>query len=107
MSIDVDRLLEARNLIADPEHWTQETSFRDEYDREVHKDENPSKFCALGALAITYMPWSSRAEYDLLSEVSLDLYKQRVSIVNDEIGHEAILAIYDEAIRRAKDGYCG
>jgi len=100
-----DALLAARDMIADKEnHWTR---------NDVHDAEH-ERHCALGAIECAVFNHYSTKETDedcrvaneaeaILNRVSFSFYKKRTHVVNDFIGHEAIMKIYDEAIRQAKD----
>jgi len=98
-----DALLEARNLIADPAHWTRCSLERD----------NHLRHCAYGALMhvagtcqgelrkITINNHTKACSF--LNRASFKLYKNSTMSVNDDIGHDAIMEVYDLAIRLSKD----
>jgi len=91
-----DTLLEARNLIADPQDWNQGSSF----------NEDGTKMCARQALAQA----SDDAEMyirttELLDKAAEELHNMCINIiaVNDHLGHDAVMETYDLAIRMSKD----
>ena len=110
-------LTAARNLIADPEHWTRETVARDERGRPTEPyNPNACQFCALGALSAVFYradPFNRTAEQvgeldrahdrakKALREAGAShfgVHSFTISRVNDELGHEATLKMFDTAI---------
>jgi hypothetical protein len=90
------RLLEdARELIKDPQHWTQGTyrSFR-------------GRRCAVGALrAIARRlsgPNPAWAAHRLLIDIARSRGFASVEAMNDHSSHRDVLSAFDEAIRRAE-----
>jgi hypothetical protein len=102
-------LINARALIEDPCHWTQETLARTTNGQPVawHKH-SASKWCALGALY--------RAAYSLVEDkkravqigdnVADGIYPRRwlrsaLHALNDRQGHAAVLAVFDRALAKS------
>jgi len=91
-----DVLLQARDLISDPQNWNQGSSF----------NEDGTKMCARQALAQA----SDKTETyirttQLLDEAAEELHNMCINIiaVNDHLGHDAVMETYDLAIRKSKD----
>lgn len=112
MSIVTD-LQEARELILKEENWTQEAFARDAQDYVVHTIQPEAcKFCALGALrkVAKYTGPDDSANtfrYDQLREKlaagSFEVdHLGGIVHVNDTLGHEATITMYDKAIALAK-----
>lgn len=115
-------LTAARNLIADPAHWTRETVARDKRGRPTEPyNPNACQFCALGALtAVFYQadPLACTAaevnELDraheqakralrIAGEAGFGVNSFTISRVNDQLGHEATLKMFDAAIAALPD----
>lgn len=98
-------LAEARALILDPANWCQEAFARDERGRSVEACHGV-RFCALGALHRVYTP-ATNTEYCLelraLGIAAKKLYDSSMIQVNDNRGHAAVIAVYDEAINGLRD----
>lgn len=97
----------ARDLISDPEHWTQNHMARNGKNRSIEAtDPDAVKFCALGAVDKTlgeeYLTKHvSVRQY--LNKAAKELYRCLPTDVNDDLDHEAVMNMYDEAIKMAKD----
>ena len=98
-----DLLINARKLIENKENWIRGLLAADVNNIPV-KPENykACKFCALGALGRvcpTNFEIQSKA-IDILSNVARKLYKtESITCVNDSLGHQAVLNLFDEAIK--------
>lgn len=93
------RLLEdARARILDPKHWTQEVIARNAAGEEIGEDQPEAVcWCAIGSIY--------RSAYELnigvatRSRVHRRLAQPRPLIdTNDELGHAAVIELFDEAI---------
>ena len=109
-------LVRARARIADPARWTQGAYARDAEGRQaLPKSQDAVRWCALGALEaelpyrvvdrildipldLRYLDAVQRLEESILAEDWAT--PANVPGLNDGAGHEAVLAAYDEAIRR-------
>lgn len=103
---DIEILIAARDLISNPARWTQNFLAKDEY--EYHVDPlSPDAvcWCAFGAIEKVGDDWKSfllgKGASKFLVEASEELFRDGVSTVNDTLGHQAILAVYDRAIELA------
>jgi hypothetical protein len=122
-------LKRARGRVADPEHWTKEAYATTEFGgRVAPRSPRASRWCAVGALQAELEPVRSsgaksrrgaalvfRAAYGRLQEAVFTVAQvarppggardpQVVERFNDRLavrerGHEALLAVFDEAIR--------
>jgi hypothetical protein len=116
-----DILVRARELIADPEHWTQDNYATDNTGApaDLFDDERPYRMCLVGALY--------RAAFELhVTDFAPDMSEDRkiawlenpgpasaalehlqqfvpslVSDFNDEHPHTDVIAVLDEAIEKA------
>jgi hypothetical protein len=96
----VEQLTAARELIADPEHWTQGAFARDDHELACSsRDPNAQRWCAWGALV--HIPTSLMPDIFLL-RAAQDLYQASPQVVNDQLGHDQVLRMYDRAIKLAK-----
>lgn len=97
---EVDALRIGRRLIQSFDGWTQGTFARDATGASVSAlDENAVCFCALGALR-NVNGASSASEY--LWDAADKLFQTSPIAVNDDIGHAAVLQMYDAAIAAAE-----
>lgn len=102
MSELAKKLREARELISDKSHWTQGANAKTEDGKEVPFHSSLAfKFCVAGACekvkAVGWaFPLENAAEY---------LYPDYLGprTVNDQLGHEAALALLDYAIAEVED----
>lgn len=104
----LDVLKAARELIADPARWQQGWFAADADGIGCRgNSEGAVSFCALGAIEhitggnVWIDDFTTPAEAALL-DAAERLYPDMSdpAAVNDELGHEAVLRVYDEAIRR-------
>lgn len=115
-------LIAARDLIADPAHWTRETVARDKRGRPTEPyNPNACQFCALGALTAVFYQANPLAltagqvnELDrvheqakralrIAGEAGFGIRSFTISTVNDRFGHEATLEMFDAAIAALPD----
>lgn len=97
----VDQLLAARDLIADEERWCQGAIARDAEGNDTAAGNAAAvAFCAEGA-ALVVGSWKKMGPY--LQTAANSLYDTVFFRVNDDLGHEAVMEVYDYAIRLAKD----
>lgn len=99
----LDILINARSLIRDEIRWNKESLSRSETGRSVEPS-NPCavSWCAIGALhkvAAKNAMYLSSAE-DALDEAAKLLYSRRAWLVNDMMGHNAVMRVYSSAIRK-------
>lgn len=101
-SADIIRAARAR--IADPKNWTECASARDAQGRAVSSI-NPKacSWCALGAV-LSVSHGKGNAELVALETAVDQLFPDQVFIagVNDNLGHAAVLQMYDAAIAAAE-----
>lgn len=96
-----------RERISDPADWSR-YMFAESVDGNNLCDgfaDGAVKWCGLGAIEYATGEWfsvgASAEPHRLLNLVSNELYPGMSLIeVNTDLGHEAMLAVYDEAIRR-------
>jgi hypothetical protein len=110
-----DTLIQARALIADPARWTQHALARDA-EGDSHPPTHPHSifanweglqgtdsracsWCAIGA--IQHVKPSALKALKLLNAAAKTLYEANIAHVNDELGHDAVLTVYDHAIKAA------
>lgn len=105
-----ENLVAARAKIADSKNWIRGTPARDALGWPVSSDSKSAcKYCGVGAL-LAVSPLNNKDlfknSYAALVASSDALYSERnVAKVNDALGHEAILWVYDRAISNASEGY--
>lgn len=87
-------LVEGKAKIADRSNWCTGI-YQDKYGR----------MCAYGAIGIHNSRVTDASR--LLCQVALELYRETIITVNDTRGHEAVMRVYDEAIRRAMNDTTG
>src|SRR6185436_648047 len=93
-------LADGRKYLSDEDNWCQHRS-RVTVGSWFNKHE---RFCATGYLVYkTKDPLQARA-MNFLCLASHDLYQRSVVRVNDELGHAAVLKIYDRAVGLALSG---
>lgn len=108
----VQDLQRARNLIADPKKWCQGGLTRLIDGRLSHSRDSTRHgvaFCAIGALVVTD---TEHSVGHLLDQAALDLFPKLreadglrpAAMVNDDLGHAAVLRMYDRAIELAMSG---
>jgi hypothetical protein len=97
-------LIRARERIADPSRWVQQYRAVDA-DRTRVDPTDPSavRWCAMGALDAEAGERPERHDGDDLWHAQRRLYAaagRTPEYINDELGHAAVLEMFDEAIRR-------
>lgn len=96
-------LIAARALIADPARWCRGAFGQDDEDCILSIEEllgrGACKWCALGAVyhVAGYRIEVGVAELNLASRYLFN--KKDATLVNDELGHDAVLRVYDFVIR--------
>lgn len=100
-----DRLRAARELIADPEHWTQKRFACNKDGLTVNAcSRSATRFCALGAVRRVGMPDEVECEaISRLNSAAAELYLVSMVSVNDKRTHADVLKVYDRAIQLAED----
>src|SRR6185369_4319666 len=97
-------LTEARKKIENKVNWTKGALAKDMRNRVVNMlSPNACKWCALGAIGTTFCPEST---VELLRQSAKELFDLRVQDVNDFLGYEAVLVMYDHAIEIYKEEEC-
>ena len=100
-------LIRARRRLADPERWTKGTTARDRRGRPVHPSSRAAvRWCAMGALHAECLTASTGDRFEealrrLAAVIELDGWRRPPGIadLNDGLGHEAVLELFDAAIR--------
>lgn len=100
-------LLRARERITDPTRWTVGRMAVDAHGLAIAPTRPEAvRWCAIGALRAVCRPGAVREQaHSRLSEAAAvvaptpDGAGRLVSAINDLLGHTAVLALYDEAIR--------
>ncbi len=94
----------AKKLIESPEHWAQLANARDADDKVCYYDSTEAvKFCARGALlrvsrdAIEY-----NSAIQSLRRKMHSIFNTNVAVVNDTLGHDAVMQAYDAAIHEER-----
>lgn len=102
---NLEILIEARALIADKSHWTHEVFANTSNGIPVLPNSHrATKWCAIGALRKivgNYLDHSIGSPLYILENASVELYNMNVVGVNDDLGHEETLQVYDLAIKSA------
>ena len=102
-------LINARALIADPEHWTTGAlaCAADGHQVEWH-DHSATKWCAMGAIyrAAYNLVGDPREATRIGNEVAKSVCPMRwfrgsLHTINDARGHAAVLAVFDKALQAA------
>lgn len=86
-----DTLLEARNWLADPNNWCQ----FDMYNKQ-------GQTCAVGALTYVSGKYNEEAHRFMIG-VAHELYGTGPMGVNDCIGYDAVMEMFDAAIHKSKN----
>jgi hypothetical protein len=112
-----DTLIKARALLADPARWTQHAlALARDAAGESHPPNHPRSssmfwawegiegndpaacsWCAIGALQ--HVTRASIKPFNLLTDAAETIYDLCITDVNDKLGHDAVLEIYDHAIK--------
>jgi len=107
---DVTNLLEdARSRTADPARWTQGALARDGAGISCNYpgSGDPVCWCALGSLYRSVETLYANRKTHLAANLemvvaALRLYQRTIAKVNDDLGHEATLKMFDDAIAHSK-----
>lgn len=104
----VEVLKAAKELIADPARWCQESYAMDDTGVAEVSDGAACRFCAVGArLRIlasednTTQTWTATGVF--LESSAHQKYGSGITYVNDHVGHEAVMKCYDRAIELAQE----
>lgn len=100
----LDTLRAARDLIARPEHWTQEAAARTDTGAEVPaKDPYATKWCLWGACQYTapYGP-ALRDALTLLEITVPEVHRVGVTKFNDTHTHKQVLRVLDRTIKNER-----
>lgn len=94
-----ETLVAARALISDPERWTTGVPARAEDGRMCDPDAPAAvRWCAMGALLAVGPIEDSQHPYNALWGAAMTIYDTGVVTVNEDLGHAAVLRLYDYAI---------
>lgn len=88
-------LAEARALILDPAAWCQGEYALDK-DGETCLISQGVRFCAIGALVRAGCGFSD--EKERLNKIAVKMYGMSLMGVNDSLGHEAVISVFDAAL---------
>ncbi len=111
----VEHLMRGRAIIADGSAWTQGAMARDMSGDSIYDLQSicthGMTFCAIGAMvkAEGRVHWKENASRlflpaeQLLNKIAREFYGMPMASVNDQLGHTAVLNIFDEAIERTLD----
>lgn len=96
----LETLKAARALIADPKHWTRGTFARDANGEPCASGAVEAVcFCALGALKRVAPSWTL---VDAIQQHIYNLDREALMLgvagINDNLGHAAVLALFDRVI---------
>lgn len=96
-------LKDARELIHDPENWTQSAYARNKRGTVVSFEANNAVcFCAMGALFRVSPPDETGTVFKFLRGASKECGSLSPSNFNDHHSHEEVLALFDKAISLAE-----
>lgn len=93
----------AMALIEDEARWCQGALARTARGRRCRVDSpTAARWCAMGAVTkcTPHCEDARRRAWEMLRYSTQALYRRWPAVVNDELGHAAVLACYREAIRR-------
>ena len=97
MKTESEILLEARELIAKPEHWTQGHAAKDETGVDVIPyDKNACSFCLYGAVVRAAYANNTSAD-SILQAVHSRLQWQSIGSFNDTHTHAEVLTLMEQA----------
>lgn len=100
-------LIAGRKLIEDPARWTQGHLARDAEGNKTAMINAGVRWCAAGAVCRVDNQFldinACTNAWSALNEAARKLHKRPVVWVNDELGHEAVLKVYDLAIANCGD----
>jgi len=102
-------LREARELISDPKRWTRAELARDATQHGVRANSvGATCWCALGAVLkvtdtkLAYQVWDFPATKVLMRAAKSEFGPYDIPAVNDLLGHEATIRMFDAAIASAE-----
>jgi hypothetical protein len=97
----IEILTQARDLIADESSWTTGVAARDMWSHEEPPESIDAVcWCAVGALwKIGGQSCYIDSALGMLVHSCLTLYNKEIDETNDELGHSAIIAAYNHAIK--------
>ncbi len=97
-------LTEARRTITDPDRWTTRVMARDVSMEAVDPyDPRAQRWCAIGSLMLASVTLAPTRAYEEAVDALLDGAGDRgLFETNDQLGHAAVLAMFDRAIEGAK-----
>jgi hypothetical protein len=100
-------LRQARARIADPSKWCQGDYAVDANgEGTFYEGHTACRWCAKGSLYLEMckldLMGKQRSPCSLLEAVSQHLYGKYVTTINDDIGHETVMQLYDAAIAAAE-----
>lgn len=103
-----DNLRRAKALIEDPKHWCQGASARDSEGNRVWEQSSEAvQWCAEGVLCHLDLARDFQSpEWDVLILASTEILGKITAVpyeVNDDIGHAAVMRMYDRAIELADE----
>lgn len=102
---EVELLMEARELISDPERWCQGHIAENDTGIEVSPlSPDAKRFCAAGSICNVMgvrHAFISNA-WETLGEAASGLFGRSVTYVNDDYSHADVLRMFDRAIEIAK-----
>ena len=91
-----EKLIEARDRIKDQKNWCQGVGARTERgNRTTTNSPFATQWCAVGSLI------RSGLDGEQLSLLSISMYGKVLTGVNDYLGHEAVMKVFDRAIQEA------
>lgn len=98
-------LQDARKLISDPSNWTKESNARDRSGLVVWFDDAKAVcWCANGAIRLQLKDRYNKDDYlkavEAMTDAAIELYGIGMINVNDILGHQQILNVFDLAIKR-------
>ena len=99
---DSQKLRMARDLLADPQHWTKRWSARDAVGKEVSATSSEATcFCSLGVLEL----FGVRSSYWLYRAMDKLGYDGLITIFNDRASttHDDVMRVFNTAVALAED----
>ncbi len=104
----IELLTSARNLIADPEHWTQRAFARDGFGNSIGPTaDSACSWCSLGALTKSFGNiWWPESHCEPLEQAIGQLHPDNLMSLadfNDSHTHQEVLAVFDKAIENANN----
>ena len=103
----VEILTAARAMLAERVRWTQGEMARDAYGSPIDAEADGAVcFCAWGAFTRASLGWedtpAERQADNAMYAAAVALFQYYPSQVNDQLGHAAVLRMYDRAIELAE-----